>query len=172
VCIERMDMIMDTIEEKVETGLLKPLFEARLQYQSDMEAIVSAETREGELVGSGDGRVSGDLLTGTVRWSMYAGNCAYVFVRAGLEPPLGQHLCTVHPGGVIETSDGAEIWFDARGYGFRGADQSQPHLWVVTMAMQFTTTDPRYQWLNSTLGVTVSEFDERAGRGLWHAFVP
>ncbi len=40
------------------------------------------------------------------------------------------------------------------------------------MAVQFTTTDRRYQWLNSTLGVLVSEFDEQASRGLWRAFVP
>jgi hypothetical protein len=167
-----MDILMDTREEKVETGLLKPLFEARLQYQSDMEPIVSAETREGELVGSGDGRVAGDLLSGNARWSMYAGNCAYIFVRAGLEPPPGQHLCTVHPAGVIETPDGAQIWFDARGYGLRGADPDQPHLWRLTMAMQFTTTDQRYQWLNTALAVVVSAFDERAGRALWRAFLP
>ena len=165
-------MIMDTIQGRVETGLLNPLFEARFQYQSDMEVVVSAETREGELVGSGDGTVTGALISGTVRWSTYAGNCAYVYVLAGLEPPPGQHLCTVHPAGVITTDDGAEIWFDARGYGLRGADQSQPHLWVLTMALQFKTTDQRYQWLNSTLGVAVSEFDEQAGRALWHAFVP
>ncbi len=163
---------MDMIQGKTEADLLTPLFEARLQYQPDMEAVVPAETREGELIGNGDGTVSGDLLSGTVRWSMYAGNCAYVFVRAGLEPPPGQHLCTVHPAAIITTSDGAEIWFDAKGFGLRGADQSQPHLWVLTMGVQFTTTDPRYQWLNSTLGVLVSEFDERTGRALWHAFVP
>ncbi len=163
---------METIQGKGETGMLTPLFEAQLQYRSDMEAMVSAETQEGELVGSGDGRVSGDLLSGKARWSMYAGNCAYVFVRAGILPPPGQHLCTVHPAGVIETSDGAEVWFDAKGYGLRGADQSCPHLWALTMAVQFTTTDGRYQWLNTTLGVVVSEFDERAGRALWHAFVP
>jgi hypothetical protein len=165
-------MIMDKIQGNVETGLLTPLFEARLQYQSDMEVVVPAETREGELIGSGDGRVSGNLLSGNARWSFYVGNCAYVFVRAGLEPPPGQHLCTVHPAGIITTDDGAEIWFDAKGYGLRGADQSQPHLWVLTMAVQFTTTDRRYQWLNTTLGVLVSEFDERAGRALWHAFAP
>ena len=163
---------MDTTKGKVETGLLKPLFEARLQYQSDMEVVVSAVTREGELVGSGDGTLTGASLSGKARWSMYAGNCAYVFVRAGVEPPPEQHLCTVHPAGVIATDDGAEIWFDAKGYGLRGADLSHPHLWVLTMAMQFTTTDRRYQWLNTTLGVAVSEFDERAGRALWQAFVP
>jgi hypothetical protein len=170
-CIGSKAIIMDTIQGRVETGLLNPLFEARLQYQSDMEVVVSAETREGELVGSGDGCVSGDALSGNARWSMYAGNCAYVFVRAGILPPPGQHLCTVHPAGVIATDDGAEIWFDAKGYGLRGADQGHPHLWVLTMAMQFTTTDQRYQWLNTTLGVVVSEFDENAGRALWRAFV-
>ncbi len=45
---------MDTITGKGETGLLIPLFEARLQFQSDMEVVVPAETREGELIGSGD----------------------------------------------------------------------------------------------------------------------
>jgi hypothetical protein len=170
--MERKAILMDTIQGKVGTGLLNPLFEARLQYQSDMEVVVSAETREGELVGSGDGRVSGDVLSGNARWSMYAGNCAYVFVRAGLLPPPGQHLCTVHPAGVIETSDGAQIWFDAKGYGLRGADQDHPHLWTLTMAVQFATTDQRYQWLNTTLGVVVSEFDECAGRALWRAFIP
>ncbi len=62
--------------------------------------------------------------------------------------------------------------FDAKGYGLRGADQGHPHLWVVTMGVQFTTTDRRYQWLNTTLGVVVSAFDERAGHALWQAFVP
>jgi hypothetical protein len=169
--LERKERIMETIKGNVETGLLTTLFEARLQYQSDMEVVVPAETREGELVGSGDGTVTGDALSGKARWSMYAGNCAYVFVRAGVEPPSGQHLCTVHPAGVIETSDGAQVWFDAKGYGLRGADQLHPYLWVLTMAVQFTTTDRWYQWLNTTLGVVVSEFDERAGRARWQAFV-
>ncbi len=80
---------METIQGKGETGLLTPLFEARLQYQSDMEGVVPAETREGELVGSGDGMVTGDLLSGKVRWSMYAGNCAYVGCR---EPVFSRHL--------------------------------------------------------------------------------
>lgn len=170
--VESKAMIMDTLPRNVETGLLTPLFEARLQYQSDMEVMVSAETREGILVGSGDGRVSGDLLNGKARWSMYEGLCAYVFVRAGVEPPPGQDLCTVHPAGVIATDDGAEVWFDARGYGLRGADQSHSQMWVLTMAVQFATTDQQYHWLNTTLGVVVSEFDEQASRGLWRAFVP
>src|SRR5258708_36847914 len=86
--MERKQRMMETIQGKGETGLLTPLFAARLQYQSDIEAVVSAETREGELVGSGNGSVSGDRLNGTARWSMYAGNCAYVGCR---EPDSSRH---------------------------------------------------------------------------------
>src|SRR2546427_11533464 len=103
-------ILKDSIQGRVETGLLKPLFEARLQYQSDMEVVVSAETREGGLVGSGNGSVSGDLLSGNVGWSMYAGNCAYVFVPAGRDPPPGPPLCPVHPAGLIETPERAQGW--------------------------------------------------------------
>jgi hypothetical protein len=161
--------------ERVQAGeatQLSHLFEAELQYRSDMEPVVPPEGREGALIGNGDGSVQGEKLRGTMRWSMYSGDCAYVFVQAGVEPPPGQHLCTVHPGGVIETGEGARIWFDARGYGLRGYDQTQPHLWRLTMGIQFKTTDERYQWLNTTLGVMTSEFDESSGRARWQANIP
>ena len=37
--MERKDMVMETIQGNGETGLLTPLFEARLQYQSDKEGV-------------------------------------------------------------------------------------------------------------------------------------
>ena len=85
---------------------------------------------------------------------------------------LFQHLCTANPGGVIETDDGAEIWFNAKGYGLRGADASHPHMWRLTMGIQFKTADERYQWMNTTLGVLVSEFDESVGRAHWWIYAP
>jgi hypothetical protein len=103
---------------------------------------------------------------------MYSGNCAYVFVQAGVEPPPGQHLCTVNPDGVIETDDGAQIWFDAKGYGLREFNETQPHMWNLSMAIQFKTSDERYQSLNTTLGVLISEFDEAVGRALWRVYIP
>jgi hypothetical protein len=156
----------------VEGTKLVHFFDADLQYRSDIEPVVHAEGREGALIGNGDGKLIGEQVTGSVRWSMYSGNCAYVFVQAGVEPPPGQHLCTVNPGGVIETDDGAQIWFDAKGYGLRGYDETQPHLWNLTMAIQFKTLDERYQNLNTTLGVLTSEFDEKAGRALWRVYIP
>ncbi|MBI4787312.1 MAG: DUF3237 family protein [Chloroflexi bacterium] len=72
---------------------------------------------------------------------------------------------------MIETDDGAEIWFDAKGYGFRGADAHFPHRWHLTMSLRFETEDARYRWLNTTLGMWQGEFDEQAGKASYQAFV-
>lgn len=162
---------MESVGEMLGTQL-RHLADMHLQYRPDVEVEISEENREGALIGRGDGAVRGEELRGSIRWALYSGNCAYVYVQAGVEPPEGQHLCTVHPGGVIETEDGAEIWFDAKGYGLRGANASQPHMWTLTMGIQFQTKDERYEWLNSSLGVLVSRFDEQAGRALWHIYLP
>jgi hypothetical protein len=132
---------------------LRPLFDAELAYVTEMAAVVSSEDREGEYIGSGGGQVTGERLSGTIRWSMFAADCAYLLVRAGVDPGPGQHLCRVRPGGVIETNDGAQIRFDASGYGLRGADPDRPSLWRLTAALQFATEDARYRWLNTTLGL-------------------
>ncbi len=149
---------------------LEQLFEAELRYQPGMEVVVPAEGREGELLGSGDGTIIGEKLRGRIRWSMFTADCVYPLVQAGVTPPPGQHLCTTNPGGVIETDDGAQIWFDAKGYGLRGYDAARPHLWHLTMALQFSTTDERYHWLNTTLGVWEGEFDENTAQAHYRAY--
>ncbi|HKZ85216.1 MAG TPA: DUF3237 family protein [Anaerolineae bacterium] len=149
---------------------LEHLFDAELAYKSDMDVVVPDENREGDLIGSGEGTVTGAKIRGTIRWSMYSADCAYLLVKAGIQPAPGQHLCTTHPGGVIETEDGAQIWFDAKGYGLRGYDKDYPHLWRLTMALQFSTQDERYIWLNTALGVWEGQFDEQAGRARYHAY--
>jgi hypothetical protein len=76
---------------------LEELFKADLQYRSDSQsdAVVVAEGREGIYIGSGDGTVSGDRLRGTLRWSMWSGNCLYPLARSGQSVPEGLHLCTM-----------------------------------------------------------------------------
>lgn len=98
---------------------LEHLFDAELQYRPDMQTVVSGEHREGDLIGSGEGRITGRDICGSIRWSMYAADCPY---RAdGRRHPSagrteeGYHLCKTNPGRVIETEDGAVIWFDGRG---------------------------------------------------------
>jgi hypothetical protein len=150
--------------------MMQHLFDADLEYVNDQAAEVPAEDREGEYIGSGIGRLAGDRINGTIRWSLFAADCAYLLVRAGIEPGPGEELCRVHPGGVIETDDGARIQFDARGYGLRGADRNQPHLWRLTAALHFATQDTRYRWLNTTLGLWEGTFDERVGRARYSAY--
>lgn len=160
---------MNTLHQ-ARTRRLEHLFDTELRYQPDMPVVVPAEGREGELIGSGDGAVTGEKLRGKIRWSMFSADCAYLLVKAGVTPSPGQHLCTTNPGGVIETDDGAQIWFDARGHGLRGYDASRPHLWHLTMALQFSTTDERYRWLNTTLGVWEGEFDENTAQAHYWAY--
>jgi hypothetical protein len=45
-------------------------------------------------------------------------------------------------------------------------------MWNLSMAIQFKTSDERYQSLNTTLGVLISEFDEAVGRALWRVYIP
>jgi len=146
------------------------LFDAELHYRKDIDPVVPTEGREGELIGSGDGTVTGKNVQGTILWSYFAANCAYLLVKAGIEPPPGLHLCKNNPGGIIRTHDGAEIHFNAKGYGLRGADPARPHKWQLTAALQFSTEDSRYQWLNTTLGVWEGEFDEELGRARYNAY--
>lgn len=168
----------EEVEAQIAAGLqaqsrtdgIAPLFEAELAYRSDMEPVISSEGRDGVLIGNGDGVVDGERIRGRIRWSLYSGDCAYLLVRAGITPSPDQHLCTVSPGGIIETEDGALIRFDARGYGLRGGDKSQPHLWSLTMGLQFSTTDRRYAWLNDLVGLWVGRFDERLGQAHYRAF--
>src|SRR6266849_5573436 len=112
---------------------LQHLFDAELQYQLGMETVLPAESWEGDLIGSGEGRVTGARIRGTIRWSMYAASCPY---RAdGRQYPStgrtdeGDHLCRATPRGFIKTDDGATIWFDAHGFGLRreNAKLASPH---------------------------------------------
>jgi hypothetical protein len=73
-----------------ESGL-EALFKADLQYRSESEsdAVVGTEGREGVYIGSGDGTVAGDRLHGAIRWSLWSGNCLYPVVRSGRSVPEG-----------------------------------------------------------------------------------
>ena len=148
---------------------LVPLFSAVLQYrsQAQRDAVAPPEGREGEYIGSGDGTATGDRLRGTLRWSLWAGNCVYPLVRKGQGIPDGLHLCTMNPVGFIETPDGARIRFDGRGYGLRS-----PERYRTSLTLVFGTEDVRYSWLTKVLGVMEGEFDEKAGHATWEVYVP
>jgi hypothetical protein len=159
----------ESVSVTVEHGRLTGLFSAVLQYRSDAEqgAVVPREGREGEYIGSGDGTATGDRVSGTLHWSLWAGACLYPLVRKGQTVPDGLHLCTMNPVGFIETGDGARIRLDGRGYGLRSMGRYRTSLTLV-----FGTEDPRYAWLTTVLGLVEGEFDEKAGRATWEAYMP
>ncbi len=150
-------------------GRVGLLFRAVLQYRSESEAdaVVPVEGHEGAYLGSGDGTVTGGRLSGTIRWSAWAGNCLYPLIRKGQKVPDQLHLCTFNPSGFIETNDGARIRFDARGYGLRS-----PERYRLSTTLAFSTEDARYAWLVNVLGLMEGDFDEKAGRATWSVFVP
>ena len=156
-------------ERASEAAHLMWLFSAVLEFKSDSpaDAVVAADGRDGEYVGSGDGTVVGDRLHGTLSWSLYAGNCLHPRIRKGEGVPDDLHLCTLNPGGFIETNDGVRLRFDGRGYGLRSRDWYR-----LSATLTFATDAVEYGWLTNLLAVMEGDFDEKTGRAVWHVYVP
>lgn len=123
---------------------LNLLFEMELQYQEGMAAMTSAEGKIGQYIGSGDGTASGEEIQGNVRWDLYE--------------VIDEARCQTNFAGVIETDDGAQVHFDARGYGM-ATNPSQPDAWHMVYAVQFETADEKYYWLNTTLALWDGQLD-------------
>jgi hypothetical protein len=158
--------------QEVGKATMDPLFDAEVRYRPDMAPVVSAEGREGELIGSGEGKVRGETIRGTMRVTFYAAECVFPQVLAGNPVDPGIHLCTENPGGFIETDDGAQIEFDGKGFGMRGFDPREPQRWRLTMGVRFATTDKKYRWLNGTLALWEGVFDDGSGRAFYRFYVP
>jgi len=129
---------------------IEHIFDADLQFRPDMEALDSADGRDGELIGSGDGEVRGKL-NGKLRWTAF-------------ENAHGD-FCDVNLPGLIETDDGAKIPFDAKGYSIRVGDGE----WKHGLVLKFSPSDKRYAWLavDGTTAFCVGEFNEATGRAAW-----
>ncbi len=132
---------------------LKHLFDAHLQFRPDMPTIASADGRDGEPVGSGDGVVRGQV-SGKLRWTAF-------------ENAHGDFCDVNFPAGLIETDDGARIPFDAKGYSIRVGDG----MWKHGLALKFSPGDERYAWLAKTPGICEGEFNEETGQAAWRVYV-
>ena len=155
----------------VELNGLEHAFDFNLEAAPEKKPYVAANNREGVFIVNGVGTVKGAILRGRIKMSFFASDCAYLLVQAGIDPGPGQHLCKESDGGIIETEDGASITFDTRGYGLRGADPSFPSRWRLAMAVQFSTTDKRYEWLNTAFGLLEGQFDEEKGKANYKAYI-
>lgn len=132
---------------------MRHLFDAELQYRSEVEPVVASG--EGELIGSGDGTVRGPNLRGTMRWTLF-------------EQP-GELVCAMNPALVIETDDGASIRIEGRGYARR--ESREDRHWRVAATLRFDAPDERYAWLDGALGVWEGEFDAAEHRARYRAYV-
>jgi hypothetical protein len=105
-------------------------------------AVVPPEDREGALIGSGEGIVTGSALQGTLHFSFYTAECRFdpgFVLSAGLDlKRVGNHVCKINPGGVIETADGARIQFDVKGFGLRR--QATAPQWTLTGGVRLVTS--------------------------------
>ena len=132
---------------------LEHIFDAELQYQPGAAAL----THEGEgiLIGSGDGTIGGPAVEGAIQWTLF-------------EQP-GELVCAMGPTLRIDTSDGAEI--RAEGRGFAARDRSEQHKWRVAATLRFRTDDARYAWLDGALGLWEGEFDAERHRARYRAYL-
>src|SRR2546422_4770677 len=87
------------------SGGLVLLLDAAVQFTSESpaDAVVSPDGREGVHLGSGDGIATGERVRGRLRWSFYSGNCLYPQIRRGETVSDRLNLCTLNPGGYIES---------------------------------------------------------------------
>jgi hypothetical protein len=128
---------------------MKPelLFDVEIKVVPNMPAVVSSDGRIGEFVGSGDGRVTGPRLTGTLRFSLFE--------------KVGDTACRMDTGAVLRTDDGAEIRIDAAGFALRRTQGEE--MWITAQAVRFQTDDSRYTWLNHVAGLWAGSDDLRVG---------
>lgn len=125
---------------------LDPLFDVEIRFTR----YAFARAGEGEqwiCYAEGDGRVEGDLLQGTIRWSN----------RARLRE---DEVWLPQFEGAIATEDGAEVLFAFRGYNRSLELIGNWHWRTISGSITFITSDERYRWLNDVWGAV-------EGRGAW-----
>lgn len=125
-----------------------PLYRMRMRYTRAWSVDLAPPTAEGQHFFFGEGRCEGRL----------AGR----FQAANHPQRRGDGTFQPDVQGVIETDDGAVIYFDHRGYG-----RSHPagRRQVVATGTHLSS-DPRYAWLNDSVAVAVGEVRTLAAGGV------
>jgi hypothetical protein len=112
--------------------------------------------KEGRIFGSGDGFVEGSEINGPIRWSNYENT-----VREG--------FCKLQIPGTIQTKEGEEILFEARGITII-PDKSESARWSTAGVFHFDTNSEKYKWLNSVLAVYEGEFSMETAHARYRAY--
>ena len=123
------------------------LFTLDLQYVKGKERVLSEAGRVGDYLGSGEGQISGERLSGTVEWDLFE--------------KVEESVCESNLRGVITSDDGTLIHFDTLGF-FRPPADSEDSIWQNASAVTFRTEDERYSWLNNLTASWQGRFDMSA----------
>jgi hypothetical protein len=75
----------------------------------------------------------------------------------------------MNPVAVIETDEGAQVRFEARGFARRADEASR--IRAVAATLLFEGQEERYRWLDSALGVWEGEFDAEAHRARYQTYL-
>ena len=110
----------------------------------------------GQFLAGGEGKISGDLVQGSIRWDLYCDH----------NNPAD---CGNTIAGVIDTDDGAVVNFEMLGYADI-VDPSQPHLWTMGFTSKFPTDDGRYGSLDGVLAHWTGQFNMATYRHHYEVF--
>ncbi len=149
---------------------LEHLFDIEWRGDANAETVVGSAGRAGAHIGNGTGTARGPRLDGRVRFSFYSGECprdpGWLAEQGIVYSDVKDHICTINPGGIIDTDDGAVIRFDVLGFGLRL--ESRAPIWSLTGGVRFATNDDRYRWLNDLVGVWEGDFNEMTSTSTYH----
>jgi len=132
------------------------LFEGELRFDETTEVGFRTYGADGDWVSyvTGDGHVTGERLSGSVRWTNHPRR------RAD-----GTWLPDFH--GVISTNDGAQILFSFSGYNWGVNDPFEYDRRAAMAALTLAASEERYMWVNRVFAVLEADVRPSADPEHW-----
>ena len=145
---------------------LELLFEAESSADGEVKPYVVSDnpfsfgfSMQRDLIAQGKGTFQGPRIRGTLTWSKLA--------RKFREHEYSNTWVT----GWLETEDGAEIMYEAKGYAVI-PDMTQPGNWMYTATVRFEEPDEPYEWMSNVVAVWVGDFNVETGKAHYRAYIP
>ena len=163
-CKTTVPMVAQTLPADPAALGLELLFDAELHAWGDVKPYVTSDTRSPgfsmgrHLIAQGEGSFRGPQLRGTLDWS-----------KLGRKSEEQVHSNTLVVG-WLETEDGAEIMYEAKGYAVP-LDAANPDKWWYVATLRFEEADEPYEWLENTIALWVGLFDVSTGDAYYRAYV-
>lgn len=136
---------------------LEPLCALDIAYVDDFHLAMPYGNESGSGWGRGEGRATGDRLSGTMQWSNHPGR-------------RGDGAMLPSARGVITTAEGAEVIFELTGRTV-WIDRDGEEVGRQLLMLLLETEHDDYRWLNNTVCICDGAIDPVAGTAHLEAFV-